>query len=120
MYNNALIHSNTARNPRNPQPHSIEIQQSAFPDFNYSDPLVDKEEETDDYPSVNVIHKSNKGAIYGGGEFAKFNNLFSLTQDTFTALINPGDSSVTTPAFAKGDIYYECNKRGEKLRGAKR
>ncbi|GMH61060.1 hypothetical protein TL16_g03182 [Triparma laevis f. inornata] len=90
---------------------SIEIPQSAYPDFNYSDPLVDKEEETDDYPSVNVIHKSNKGAIYGGGEFAKFNNLFSLTQDTFTALINPGDSSDTTPAFAEGDIYYECNKR---------
>ena len=88
---------------------SIKIGQDAFPDFNFS--LVDEEEETDDYPSVNVAYMSNKGKIYGGGEFAKFNNMYSLTYDTFTALIGAPGADSAPATFSEGDDFYECNKR---------
>jgi hypothetical protein len=81
---------------------SLEIPK--FHDFDYS--TVDEEEETDDYPSVNVALLSSTGSIYGGGEFAKFNNLFKMTFDTFSPLFTP-----SSEAFSPGDKFYDCNQR---------
>ena len=71
--------------------------------FDYSTTSENPEDE-EDYPSVNVVYLSKKGSIYGGGEFARFNNIFELNNSHFTPLGNLAEST-----FGENTEFYDCN-----------